>query len=33
MTKLLKHFKDVTIGIYEGIVMMRKHKADRFKRL
>ena len=33
MKKLLKLCKDVTIGVYEGIVMMRKHKADRFTRL
>jgi hypothetical protein len=33
MTKLLKLFKDVSSGLYEGLIMMRKHKADKFKRL
>ena len=33
MTKLLKLCKDVTSGLYEGLIMMRKHKADKFKRL
>jgi hypothetical protein len=31
MTKLLKHFKDVVIGISEGIQMFKAYKVGKVK--
>ena len=29
----MKSIKNILIGIYEGIIMMRKHQANRYRGL
>lgn len=32
MTKLLSAFKAVGVGLIEGIILMRKHQAEKYKQ-